>query len=124
MELTKHISAEEYLDMLSTRKRKSKFNAVKTKNGDGTVSDSKREARFDAQIMALRLDPSTKRVTRKDRFPLVVNSVLIGVYECDWVRELKTGQIEVYDAKGFKTREYIKKKSLMHSIYGVEIIEL
>ena len=119
------MSVDEYRAAIAEKRvRRHKYNAVRTQNEDGTWSDSKREARIDRDIMALRLSPLTKRVTRKQRFPLIVRSVLIGTYEADWTRELQCGTIEVYDAKGCRTKEYLKKKKLMKEIYGVEIIEL
>jgi hypothetical protein len=118
------ISIEQFHALTGGQMRRSKYNAIRTQNPDGTWSDSKREAQYDSKIMMLKHDPSTKRVNRKTSFPLIVNGVLICTYESDWTRELQNGVVEVYDAKGCRTKEYIKKKKLMKEIYGIEIIEL
>lgn len=104
--------------------RSGKYNAKRTKNEDGTFSDSKREAKFDSQIMAMRSAPDVKAVVRKVVYQLVSNSVLVGVYESDWSVYYKSGRIEVYDAKGCMTKEYTKKKRLMKAILGISIKEL
>lgn len=107
-----------------TKKGRSKYNSVRTQNADGTWSDSRREAKWDSQIMAMKRDPDVKRVTRKARYPLIVNSVLISTYECDWTVEYHSKAIRVFDAKGHRTKAYTQKRKLMKSIYGIEIEEL
>ncbi len=104
--------------------RKNKYRAVRTMNSDGSLSDSKKEARCDTRMMALKLDPTVATVERKVRYPLVINGEKVGVYECDWTVYRKDGAREVYDAKGFKTSVYNLKKKMMKAIYGIEIIEL
>lgn len=45
-------------------------------------------------------------------------------YIADFVYlDARTGEKIVEDAKGFKTREYIKKRRLMKKIYGIKIKE-
>lgn len=79
---------------------------------------------MDAQIMAMKRLPDVKRVTRKNRYPLIVKGVLVATYEDDWAVEYQNGQLRVIDAKGHRTREYLHKRKLMRSIYGIDIEEM
>lgn len=103
---------------------KSKYRAIRTRNADGSWSDSRKEARIDARMMLLKHDPTVSTVERKVRYPLTINGEKIGVYECDWTVYRHDGSREVYDAKGFKTPIYRIKKKLVKALYGFDIIEL
>ncbi|MGA2091787.1 MAG: DUF1064 domain-containing protein [Sedimentisphaerales bacterium] len=100
-----------------------KFRNIRSANGDGTFSDSRKEARIDAEYQTLLRCGQLKKVERKKRFPLVVEGVKICDYECDWVVTDKKGETAVIDAKGFKTPVYKIKKKLMKALYGIDIIE-
>lgn len=102
----------------------SKYRARRAQNADGSWSDSKKEARLDARMMDLKLEPDVEKVERKVKYPLIINGHDCGYYESDWTVYRKDGTSQVYDAKGFKTPVYRLKKKLMKAIHGVEIIEL
>jgi hypothetical protein len=106
------------------KQSKSKYRNKKTPNADGTISDSRKEARIDAQMMLLKNSKNVASVKRKRKFPLVVRDKLICTYICDWEVIYCNGRQEVYDAKGFKTSVYRLKKKLMEALYGITIIEV
>ena len=37
--------------------------------------------------------------------------------------DVRTGKVIVEDTKGFKTRDYLRKKKLMKKVHGIEIKE-
>jgi hypothetical protein len=111
--------------ILKTKVKCSKYRNVRTRNADGTMSDSAKEARLDAVMMSLpKTTKDVARVVRKEWFKFVINGIKVCSYEADWVVYYKTGKRDVYDSKGYKTKEYIIKKKLMKAVYGIDIIEL
>jgi hypothetical protein len=109
------------LIMAGIGKKKSKYGSIRTPNGDGTFSDSRKEARLDAEFMAMQ--KSGVQVIRKERFKFVINGVHICTYEADWT-VYRNGRREVFDAKGYKTREYKIKKALMKALFNIDIQEV
>ncbi len=109
---------------IRTSRSKSKYRNKRTANGDGTFSDSKKEARIDADMMSLKKNRDVVRVERKERFPIVLNGIKICVYEADWTVYYKNGTKEVFDAKGVLTPVYKLKKKLMRALFNIEIKEL
>lgn len=105
-------------------KKQSKYHAKRTPNGDGTFSDSRKEARLDAGFMAMVKNKGVLRVVRKDRFPFEINGIKICAYESDWTVYYKDGRKEVFDAKGVKTPVYKIKKKMMKAFYGIDIQEV
>lgn len=86
---------------------------------------------------------STKEANRYVKLKIMVKAGLIGMlqlqvefelnpggthslmYIADFVYiDQKTGETVVEDVKGFRTREYLKKKRLMKKIYKIEIKEV
>ena len=45
-------------------------------------------------------------------------------YLADFVATFADGQVVVYDAKGFKTRDYVIKRKLMLHVHGIRIREV
>ena len=109
-------------ELLKSRISK-KYRNVRTPNGDGTFSDSKKEARIDGEYQILLRCGQLRSVERKKRFPIVIAGIKICDYECDWVITDTAGNVSVVDAKGLKTRVYRLKKKLMKAIHGIDIIE-
>jgi hypothetical protein len=103
--------------------RKSKYRNIRTANGDGTVSDSRKEARIDAEFQLLLRAGQLVKVERKKRFPIIFKGEKICDYECDWCITDRAGNVQVIDAKGLKTAVYRLKKKLMKIINHIDIIE-
>src|SRR6185437_2870096 len=103
----------------------SKYRAVPTVV-DGIRFASKKEAnRYQELKMLSRAGIIWDFVFRKNllRYRLVVNDVLISVYEADFRYNSPSGCV-VEDTKGFKTPVYRLKKKLMKAIHGIEIQEV
>jgi hypothetical protein len=102
----------------------SKYRAVRTEV-DGIVFASKREANAYAQFKMLKDSGHYECLELQVRYPLVVNGKLICTYVADFV-VLKRGatQPEVWDAKGFRTREYVIKRKLFEALMGLTIHEI
>lgn len=50
-----------------------------------------------------------------------------GTYSFKYLADfvfIENGEIKVADAKGYRTKVYLKKKKLMLKVYGIEIVEL
>jgi Protein of unknown function (DUF1064) len=91
---------------------------------DGITFASAREARAWVRLRLMEAAGEITRLERQTRFPLWVNDVLVGTYVADFTAIDEGGHLRVYDAKGFKTREYKMKKKLMLACHNVEIEEL
>ena len=106
----------------------SKYKAIRTENRDGTISDSRKEAKWDAQLMLLAKNFGLD-IRRKERFSLEVNGNKICSYEADWtiykqrVMVPYINRIATIDCKGFKTPVYKIKKKLFEALYNEPIIE-
>jgi len=100
-----------------------KYRNIRTANNDGTMSDSRKEARIDAQYQVLLRCGQLTKVERKKRFPIIIGGIKICDYECDWCITDTAGNSTVIDAKGLKTPVYRLKKKLMKALHGIDIIE-
>ena len=115
--------------LLAKQKKLNKYGAIRTKNADGTTSDSKREARWDAAIfMAAKEACVAYEVIRKEKYPLIVNGKKVCYYVCDWAiyaigNNGTKYHIATADCKGFKTPIYRLKKKMFKAMYGYDIIE-
>jgi hypothetical protein len=123
-ELNRWSHDSSYFLMSGIGKKKSKYNAVRTANADGTISDSKKEARLDSIFMNMAKQKSVLKVVRKERFRMYINNVKICEYESDWTVYYKDGHKEVFDAKGYKTAVYKIKKKLMKALFNIDIVEV
>lgn len=124
---------------------KSKYHNIKTTTIDGTVFDSRKEAR---RWEALRIREQLGEITElkrqvpyelipaqyetyerysktgkrlKDGERMVERNV---VYVADFVYTTTTGQTVVEDTKGVRTKDYAIKRKLMYAIYGIKITEI
>lgn len=111
---------------------------------DGISFDSRKEARYylylkqrekNGEISGLRLQVSyelipaiyeQKIVHLKTKDKVVEKCVQKAVhYVADFVyTDTESGQEEVVDTKGFRTKEYLLKKKMMRAFQGVEIKEI
>ena len=89
---------------------------------DGIVFASKREAR---RYQELRLEEKAGEIADlrlQVRYLLTINGVQICHYVADFVYQ-RDGQTVVEDAKGFRNRVYLLKRSLMLALHGINIVE-
>ena len=125
--------------------RQNKYYNIKTKASDGSVFDSRKEARRYSQLLLLlkageitdlktqvefelipnqyetheRYSKSGKRL--KDGTRLVERKV---VYVADFVYKDKSGAVIVEDTKGVRTKDYILKRKMMLHVHGIKISEV
>lgn len=108
--------------------RPNKYGATKVVDADGTVHDSKREARRWYQLKALEAAGEIQNLTRHVRYDLVVNGIKIGRYTSDAeYTVVKTEERVVEDAKSSatrKARDYPLRKKLMLACHGITIAEV
>lgn len=100
-------------------KRKHKFAAKKT-IVDGIVFPSKKEARRYGELKLLERAGKIKDIKRQVPFKIVITTR----YVADFVYvDCFDGAEIVEDVKGYKTREYLRKKKLMAEQHGITIRE-
>jgi hypothetical protein len=125
---------------------KSKYYNIKTRASDGTVLDSLKEARRYEELLILKRAGKITDLRRQVRYELIpaqyetyekfsksgerlkdgrrlierkVENVADFVYT-----NVETGENIVEDTKGVKTKDYIIKRKLMLSVYGIRIKEV
>ena len=116
----------------------SKYHSKKITLSDGTVFDSKKEYKRYTELQWLERAGEIRLLKRQVRFTLIPphyeDTAEKGKPKCiereccyvaDFVyHDAKTGEIVVEDTKGFRTPEYIIKRKLMLSVYGIRIKEV
>jgi len=112
------MTSKEYQDIISKPKKKSKYNSKATTTEDGYFPSQKELNRWNKLKLKDRAGLITA-LSRQVRFNLA------GVaYISDFVYfDIETKVWIVEDAKGFKTKEYKNKKTLMKNLLGIEIKE-
>jgi hypothetical protein len=104
--------------------KKPKFGNVKTEI-DGIVFDSDREAKRYVQLRFHAKAGLIKDLLLQVSFELNEGGTHHLRYIADFVyTDIKSGEHIVEDAKGFRTKEYKKKKKLMKKIYSIDIREV
>lgn len=120
------VSPEEYLRIIASAppvpKKRGKYGNVKV-TVDGRTFDSKHEARVYEELKLLKAGGIVEEFECQAEYPLVVNGAKICTYVADFVVNFADGREEVWDAKGFRTKEYIIKKKMLKALYGHEIVE-
>lgn len=107
-----------------------KFHARKVKV-DGIIFDSKKEANRYCELMILQRAGKIQNLQRQVRYLLIPAQYddegnRIESY-CNYIADFvyrENGKLIVEDVKGFKTPEYILKRKLMLSVYGIRIKEV
>ena len=96
---------------------------------DGVTFDSVREYRRWVELSLLERAGKISKLQRQVKYELIptqrVNGKVVErpvTYVADFVYQ-ENGQIVVEDSKGFKTKDYIIKRKLMLSVYGIQIRE-
>lgn len=114
--------------------KKSKYRNEKV-NVDGIKFDSKKEYQYWLKLKILEKADEITDLKLQVSFPLVCDTIivndvpvkfkykLIKEYIADFVY-IEKGIYKVIDVKGWRTKEYRKKKFLMKELYGVEITEV
>ena len=103
-------------------KRRGKYNNVRTTVA-GKRFDSKMELRRWQDLELLLEVGAISELQHHVRYPLEINGVKLGYYECD--AQYRMGNdIIVEDTKGMRTAVYRLKAKLMKAIHGIEIQEI
>jgi hypothetical protein len=87
---------------------------------NGIRFGSAKEARRYTELALLANQKQISGLELQVRYKIVIESVYVADFR---YRDHKTGNIVVEDVKGFKTREYKRKKRLMREQHGIEILE-
>ena len=104
--------------------KKHKYGSSKTEV-NGIVFDSKKEANRYKELLILLKSGIIGLLELQVPYELNNGGSHSLKYIADFVYvDGKTGQKIVEDAKGFRTREYIKKRKLMLKVHGIKIKEV
>lgn len=103
--------------------KRSKYGNKKT-DVNGIGFDSKKEAKRYKELKLLLKAGKIAFLSRQVEYELNVGGTHSLVYVADFVYVEDDGGLIVEDVKGFKTREYVRKKRLMKKIHGIEISEV
>lgn len=99
--------------------KQSKYKSNKTEV-DGFVFDSKKEASYYVDLKAQKKGGLVTMFLRQVPFHLPGNVL----YKLDFLVFWSKGEVEFVDVKGFKTKEYLIKKKMVESAYGISITEV
>ncbi len=101
----------------------SKYRAKRTRCLHGHMHDSKREAtRCDELMLLFRAGQIRNLEIQPPAFKLLIKGQLIESYRPDFIY-FEDSQRVVEDVKGYKTKDYRRKKKWMLALYNVEIRE-
>jgi len=101
-----------------------KFNAKPT-TIDNVRFASAREARRYQELLVLERAGAISQLELQPRYPIVINGIRVTTYVADFrYVEAATGRQVVEDSKGYRTREYRLKSTLMAACHGIEIAEV
>lgn len=125
---------------------KNKYHNVKVRASDGTVFDSRKEARRWEQLLLLQKAGKITSLQRQVTYELLPNQYetyerysksgkrlkdgerLVErkvEYVADFVyADAETGELFVEDTKGVKTKDYIIKRKLLYAVHGIKIKEV
>jgi hypothetical protein len=87
---------------------------------DGNKFHSKKEAKRYGELKILEKAGKITNLRLQVRYKIVVQSVYVADFVYD---DLDRDSHIVEDAKGYRTREYLRKKKLMKAQHGIEILE-
>jgi hypothetical protein len=104
--------------------KKHKYSAERTEV-NGKTFPSKKEAKRYAELLLLLKSGEIVLLELQVPFELNEGGTHSLKYIADFVYvDVKTGQKIIEDAKGFKTKEYKKKKRLMLKVHNIKIHEV
>ena len=120
-----------------------KYHNRKVKTTDGIVHDSQREANRWIELKLLERAGKIVNLKRQVKYVLIpaqydepivslkgkVKKGKLIERECGYVADFEyqdkdTGELVVEDTKGVRTKDYIIKRKLMLSVYGIRIKEV
>jgi hypothetical protein len=107
--------------MPGTVKKRSKYGAEKVEI-DGKIFDSKRESKRYCQLRYLEMTGEITDLLLQVEFELNPGGTHSLIYRADFVYK-RNGEVIVEDSKGFKTREYKRKRALMLEVHKITIYE-
>lgn len=87
---------------------------------DNIVFDSKREMQRYAELKMLQKAHVISELFLQPKFPIVIEAT----YVADFQYLDGAGKLVVEDVKGFKTREYLRKKKQVEKQYKITIVEV
>lgn len=97
---------------------------------NGEIFDSKKEAARWQELLLLQRAGKISHLNRQVTYELIPSQYIDGKcversvkYVADFVYH-QDGQLVVEDTKGMKTPEYVLKRKLMLSVYGIRIKEV
>ena len=97
---------------------------------NGEIFDSKKEAARWQELLLLQRAGKISHLNRQVTYELIPSQYIDGKcversvkYVADFVYK-ENGQLIVEDTKGMKTPEYIIKRKLLLSVYGIRIKEV
>lgn len=116
------ISVEEYRRMIAAGDKnvpsKSKYNNSRVKVNN-KLFDSRSEANYYLYLLGERINGSIRMFLRQVPFDLSEDTK--QVYKCDFLVFHKDGNASIIDVKGYKTKEFKLKASLIESRYNIKI---
>lgn len=116
--------SKESLSSKEANIRKSKYGAKKTEV-DGILFDSAKEAKRYVELRYMKMTGQITDLLLQVEFELNPGGTHSLVYVADFVyKELRSGEVIVEDVKGYRTKEYKKKRRLMLEVHGIEIKEI
>ena len=116
------LSLKEYRDLKKPGKKRSKYNAKKTRVGDITF-DSEMEARRYEQLLLLFNQGYIRNLELQPEFIFLEGNRKMFTYRADF-RYFEGGLRVVEDVKGYPTPLYRLKKKLIEARYHVTIREV
>ena len=122
--LNKHLFPEKPQDSTTKPQKKSKYGNQKTTVGD-IQFDSNKEANYYRYLLIQQKIGKIGFLQRQVEYELNEGGAFSFKYISDFeYLDMVTGKKVVVDVKGFRTREYKKKKRLMKKIHGITIKEI
>ena len=113
----------EVLTVMDKQPKRSKYNAKKTEVDD-IVFDSAKEANRYKELKLLLKAGHIGLLQRQVEYELNDGGTHSLKYIADFVYlDMATGETIVEDCKGFRTKEYRKKRRLMFKVYKIKIVE-
>jgi hypothetical protein len=102
---------------------KSKYHNTRIRY-DGRWFDSKRECEIYKRFAAALKGGAISNLELQKKYKFIIDGYeMKHFYRADFVVTYPNGDVEVWDAKGFKTKEYEIKKELMKAVYDIDIKE-
>jgi hypothetical protein len=124
MNLADYLHQRNLAQAAKSKSRKNKYGNQRVVV-DGRTFASKKEAKVYNDLKLLQTGGKIESIRCQVPYPFVFDGVKICSYRADFVvKWAGKDKEEVWDAKGFKTKEYIIKKKLMKAFYGINIVEV